>query len=47
MDQPYSEDDALPLSVHAESTLAGEEEVVAVSPNNLVVRLSWMFARIK
>jgi dTDP-4-dehydrorhamnose reductase len=31
------------LSVYAESKLAGEEEVLAVSPKNLVVRLSWVF----
>jgi len=43
-DQPYLEEDvALPLSVYAESKLAGEQEVLAVSPNNLVVRLSWVF----
>ena len=41
---PYIEEDpAAPLSVYAESKLAGEEKVLAVSPNNLVVRLSWVF----
>jgi dTDP-4-dehydrorhamnose reductase len=41
---PYIEEDpAAPLSVYAESKLAGEEEVLAVSPMNLVVRLSWVF----
>jgi dTDP-4-dehydrorhamnose reductase len=41
---PYIEEDpAAPLSVYAESKLAGEEEVLAVSPKNLVVRLSWVF----
>jgi len=41
---PYIEEDpAAPLSVYAESKLAGEQEVLAVSPKNLVVRLSWVF----
>ena len=41
---PYMEEDLpAPLSVYAESKLAGEEEVLAVSPKNLVVRLSWVF----
>jgi len=41
---PYIEKDPpAPLSVYAESKLAGEEEVLAVSPKNLVVRLSWVF----
>ena len=43
-DTPYIEKDPpAPLSVYAESKLAGEEEVLAVSPKNLVVRLSWVF----
>lgn len=41
---PYIEKDSpAPLSVYAQSKLAGEEEVLAVSPKNLVVRLSWVF----
>jgi len=41
---PYIEKDPpAPLSVYAESKLAGEEKVLAVSPTNLVVRLSWVF----
>jgi len=41
---PYIEKDSpAPLSVYAESKLAGEEKVLAVSPTNLVVRLSWVF----
>jgi dTDP-4-dehydrorhamnose reductase len=43
-DAPYIEEDLpTPLSVYAESKLAGEEEVLGVSPKNLVVRLSWVF----
>jgi dTDP-4-dehydrorhamnose reductase len=43
-DTPYIEEDPpVPLSVYAESKLAGEEEVLAVSPKNLVIRLSWVF----
>lgn len=41
---PYIEEDPpAPLSVYAESKLAGEKEVLAVSSNHLVVRLSWVF----
>jgi dTDP-4-dehydrorhamnose reductase len=41
---PYIEKDSpAPLSVYAESKLAGEEKVLTVSPTNLVVRLSWVF----
>ena len=41
---PYVEENSpAPLSVYAESKLAGEGEVLAVSPNHLVVRLSWVF----
>jgi dTDP-4-dehydrorhamnose reductase len=43
-DTPYIEEDSpVPLSVYAESKLAGEKEVLAVSSKNLVVRLSWVF----
>jgi dTDP-4-dehydrorhamnose reductase len=43
-DIPYIEEDPpIPLSVYAESKLAGEREVLAVSQDNLVVRLSWVF----
>jgi dTDP-4-dehydrorhamnose reductase len=43
-DTPYIEEDPpAPLSVYAESKLAGEREVLAVSQDNLVVRLSWVF----
>ena len=43
-DSPYIEEDPpAPLSVYAESKLAGEEEVLGISPKNLVVRLSWVF----
>jgi dTDP-4-dehydrorhamnose reductase len=41
---PYIEEDPpAPLSVYAESKLAGEKEVLGISPKNLVVRLSWVF----
>ena len=43
-DTPYIEEDPpAPLSVYAESKLEGERSVLAVSANNLVVRLSWVF----
>jgi dTDP-4-dehydrorhamnose reductase len=43
-DTPYIEEDPpAPLSVYAESKLAGEKEVLGISPRNLVVRLSWVF----
>ena len=43
-DAPYIEEDPpAPLSVYAESKLAGEEEVLGISPRNLVIRLSWVF----
>ena len=43
-DSPYTEEDTpRPLSVYAESKLAGEEETLRVSQNNLVIRLSWVF----
>src|SRR5215813_13926686 len=41
---PYIEEDPpAPLSAYAESKLAGEKEVLGISPRNLVVRLSWVF----
>src|SRR5437763_2161080 len=41
---PYIEEDPpAPLSIYAESKLAGEEELLRVPQNNLVVRLSWVF----
>src|SRR5438874_10877526 len=43
-DSPYTEEDTpRPLSVYAETKLAGEEETLRVSQNNLVIRLSWVF----
>jgi dTDP-4-dehydrorhamnose reductase len=43
-DTPYVEEDRPgPLSVYAESKLAGEQEVLGVSSENLVVRLAWVF----
>jgi len=43
-DVPYMEEEPpAPLSVYGESKLAGEEEVLRVSSDNLVVRLSWVF----
>src|SRR5438067_9985770 len=45
---PYIEEDLpAPLSIYAESKLAGEEEVLRVPQNNLVVRLSWVFGPVK
>jgi dTDP-4-dehydrorhamnose reductase len=41
---PYLEDDpAEPLSVYGESKREGEENVLFVSEQNLVVRVSWVF----
>jgi dTDP-4-dehydrorhamnose reductase len=41
---PYIEEDPTgPLGVYAESKVAGEGAVLAVSPEHLVVRLSWVF----
>ncbi len=41
---PYVEDDlAKPLSVYAESKLEGEQRVLGVDENHLVVRVSWVF----
>src|SRR5205823_1169437 len=42
--EPYHESDpANPLSVYGESKRAGEENVIAVSEQSLVVRVSWVF----
>ncbi|MDQ6764513.1 MAG: dTDP-4-dehydrorhamnose reductase [Verrucomicrobiota bacterium] len=42
--QPYSEDDeAAPVSAYGESKRAGEQRVLAVNPQNLVARVSWVF----
>lgn len=42
--ESYTEDDpARPISVYGESKRAGEEQVLAVSDNYLVVRVSWVF----
>lgn len=42
--EPYTEEDeARPISVYAESKLAGEENVLAVQDRNLVLRVSWVF----
>jgi dTDP-4-dehydrorhamnose reductase len=42
--EPYTEEDeANPISVYAESKLAGEKNVLAVQNRNLVVRVSWVF----
>jgi len=41
---PYSEDDpARPVSVYGESKLAGENAVLSVSPDFIVMRVSWVF----
>jgi dTDP-4-dehydrorhamnose reductase len=41
---PYAEEDeARPISVYGESKRRGEVEVLGVSPENLVVRVSWVF----
>ncbi len=41
---PYTEEEKpIPLSVYGESKLEGERRVLEVSPNNLVIRLSWVF----
>ena len=43
-DTPYTEEDAPnPLSVYGRSKLAGEEALLEISGDNLVVRLSWIF----
>lgn len=42
--EPYLESDAAhPISVYGESKLRGEEAALAVSEENLVVRVSWVF----
>ncbi|MEO8614654.1 MAG: NAD(P)-dependent oxidoreductase [Luteolibacter sp.] len=42
--EPYVESDIPnPISVYGTSKLAGEQEVLAVSGGNLVLRLSWVF----
>jgi dTDP-4-dehydrorhamnose reductase len=42
--EPYTEqDEAKPISVYGESKLAGENNVLAVQDQNLVVRVSWVF----
>lgn len=41
---PYrEEDEATPLSVYGQSKLDGERNVLKVSPDHLVVRVSWIF----
>jgi dTDP-4-dehydrorhamnose reductase len=41
---PYVEEDkAVPLSVYGESKLEGEDRVLGVSSQHLVIRLSWVF----
>ena len=43
-DRPYDESDAPdPISVYGASKLKGEEEVLAMNPANLVVRVSWLY----
>ncbi len=43
-DTPYDEDDeARPLSHYGQTKLDGEKATLAVSPQNLVVRVSWVF----
>jgi dTDP-4-dehydrorhamnose reductase len=42
--EPYTEEDkANPISIYGESKLAGENNVLAVRGQNLVVRVSWVF----
>ena len=42
--KPYTEEDeAKPISIYGESKRAGEENVLAVRSQNLVVRVSWVF----
>lgn len=41
---PYTEEDeARPISIYGESKRAGEEALLAASPEHLVVRISWVF----
>jgi dTDP-4-dehydrorhamnose reductase len=42
--EPYTEEDpARPISVYGESKRAGEENVLSVDANHLVVRVAWVF----
>jgi dTDP-4-dehydrorhamnose reductase len=42
--EPYTEEDeASPISIYGESKLAGENNVLAVRNQNLVLRVSWVF----
>ncbi|MDQ2659700.1 MAG: dTDP-4-dehydrorhamnose reductase, partial [Verrucomicrobiota bacterium] len=42
--EPYTEEDAAnPISVYGESKRAGEQRVLEVDGNHLVVRVSWVF----
>ena len=42
--EPYREEDpAEPISVYGESKLAGERAALEISPENLAVRVSWVF----
>ncbi|NNE93560.1 MAG: sugar nucleotide-binding protein [Verrucomicrobiales bacterium] len=42
--EPYTEDDPVcPISDYGRSKLLGEQEVLGVSEDNLVIRLSWLF----
>jgi len=44
--RPYTEADRPnPLGVYGKSKLAGEQAVLAASPNHLVVRTAWLFGR--
>jgi dTDP-4-dehydrorhamnose reductase len=43
--EPWTEDDTpAPVSVYGASKLAGEEAVLAASPNNIVVRIGWVYS---
>ena len=43
--RPYKEEDAVsPQSVYAKTKLAGDEAVLGVSPDNLVIRTSWVYS---
>lgn len=44
--EPYTEDDATsPTSVYGASKLAGEQELAALWPKHIVLRVSWVFGR--
>lgn len=44
-DEPYDENDLPgPINAYGESKLAGERAVLAASPDNIVVRVSWLFS---